>query len=90
MSAAKAEAVQLYRNLIRYSKKFQHYNFREYFLRRTREEFAANKGESDPAKVSELLERGKRELEVIRRQAMMSELFAPNKKFVVEQMAKQE
>jgi hypothetical protein len=34
--AAKAEAISLYRSLVRSSKQFASYNFREYFLRRTR------------------------------------------------------
>ena len=34
--ATRAEALALYRSLVRSSKQFSTYNFREYFLRRTR------------------------------------------------------
>mmetsp|Transcript_16309 Transcript_16309/g.32623 ORF Transcript_16309/g.32623 Transcript_16309/m.32623 type:complete len:89 (-) Transcript_16309:174-440(-) len=81
---ASTEAVQLYRSLLRSSKLFSQYNFREYFLRRTREEFRAHRGESDAAKIAELIGRGKEELQVIHRQATLSTLFRENQKHVVE------
>jgi len=43
--------------------------------RRTRDDFAAGKAETDPAKVAELLAKGRAELEVIRRQATISSMY---------------
>jgi hypothetical protein len=40
--ATRAEALALYRSLVRSSKQFSTYNFREYFLRRTRYAIAAD------------------------------------------------
>ncbi|KAJ1485445.1 hypothetical protein T484DRAFT_1793255 [Baffinella frigidus] len=73
--SARAEAVQLYRAMLQSSRRFSNYNFREYFLRRTREDFAAAKSETNPAKVAELLAKGRTELEVIRRQATISSMY---------------
>ncbi len=81
---ASKEAVQLYRSLLRSSRKFTQYNFREYFLRRTREDFRAHKAETDPAKISNLLQRGKQELEVIDRQGTLSSLFSESRQHVIE------
>ncbi len=78
------EALQLYRSLLKSSKKFSQYNFREYFLRRTREDFRAHQVETDSAKIAELLRRGKEELAVIDRQGTLSSLFADSKPHVVD------
>jgi hypothetical protein len=43
--------------------------------RRTRDDFAAAKSETDPAKVAELMAKGREELEVIRRQATISSMY---------------
>jgi LYR motif-containing protein 4 len=39
MSVAKGDVLKLYRALLRHSRRFSDYNFREYALRRTREDF---------------------------------------------------
>ena len=75
MSATRSEALKLYRALLQSSKRFSNYNFREYFMRRTREDFAAAKSETDPAKIAELLTHGRHELEVIMRQSHISSLY---------------
>mmetsp|Transcript_63652 Transcript_63652/g.93236 ORF Transcript_63652/g.93236 Transcript_63652/m.93236 type:complete len:93 (-) Transcript_63652:76-354(-) len=83
--ASGGEAAALYRALVRSSKKFGTYNFREYFLRRTREDFRQYRTETDPAKIKELLEYGRRELQVIQRQATISSLFGSPTRSVLEE-----
>lgn len=83
--ASRAEAISLYRSLVRSSKQFSTYNFREYFLRRTREDFRQHKTETNPAKIKELLETGRQELQVIHRQATISSLYASPERSVLEE-----
>ena len=78
------QAISLYRNLFRYGKKFSNYNFREYVLRRTREDFRVYRSVTDPSKVSELLDNGRKDLEVVKRQATLSSIFSPQAQYVVE------
>ena len=82
---SKSDVLHLYRNLLRNSKKFCNYNFREYFLRRTKEDFKFHKNESDPSKVQQLLEKARQDLVVIARQATLSQMYAADRPFIVEQ-----
>lgn len=70
---------------MRSSKQFATYNFREYFLRRTREDFRQFRGETDPAKIQELLAYGRKELTVIQRQAQISQLYGSPSRSVLEE-----
>ncbi|KAI5846290.1 complex 1 protein [Morchella snyderi] len=65
----------LYRNLLRFSNRFAAYNFREYAKRRTRDSFLANRGETDPRRIEEMLQRGLKELQVVKRQTVVSQFF---------------
>ena len=71
------EARALYRNLLKASMRFQDYNFRSYFVRRTKEEF--RRGEL----TSESLALGKSQLEVLQRQATLQSLY-PSPKSILE------
>eukprot|EP00960_Hanusia_phi_P025301 742904-Hanusia_phi.AAC.2 len=82
---SKSDVLNLYRNLLRNSKKFCNYNFREYFLRRTKEDFKLHKNESDPSKIQQLLERARKELVVISRQATLSQMYSADRPFILEQ-----
>lgn len=55
------------------------YNFREYAQRRTRDAFREHAAERDPARVHEFLAKGKKELEMLRRQAIVSGFFTFDK-----------
>ncbi|OAA60546.1 iron-sulfur cluster biosynthesis protein [Niveomyces insectorum RCEF 264] len=69
LSAARSEAAQvlsLYRQLLRQAEHFPAYNFREYAKRRTRDAFREHRGETDPRRVQELVQRGLKELQVMR------------------------
>jgi Complex 1 protein (LYR family) len=55
---SREQILSLYRHLIRGGKRFVDYNFREYTLRITREDFRKFAAEKDPAKVNELYQFG--------------------------------
>ncbi|GAB7324591.1 hypothetical protein MBLNU13_g08484t1 [Cladosporium sp. NU13] len=65
-SATAYEARSLFRSLLRQSKQFAAYNFREYARRRTVDAFREAKTESDERKVQELMQKGLKELQVLK------------------------
>jgi len=69
MATAQTSALEvrsLYRSLLRQSRQFAAYNFREYAKRRTVDAFREHKGESDARTVQELVQKGLKELQVLR------------------------
>ncbi len=56
----------LYRSLLRQSRQFANYNFRMYAQRRTRDAFHENQKESDSRRVQELMQKGLKELQVMK------------------------
>ncbi|KAL2112214.1 hypothetical protein VUR80DRAFT_8274 [Thermomyces stellatus] len=91
-SALKGETApqvrSLYRQLLRNGNALTTYNFREYARRRTRDAFREHAGEQDPARIREYIQKGKKELEVLKRQAVISSFFSFDK-LVVEKPGKQ-
>ncbi|KAG7907490.1 hypothetical protein KL905_003406 [Ogataea polymorpha] len=83
--ASAQEILSLYRQFLRYSRQFENYNFREYFLRRSREEFRKLK-EFD-GDTSAIIEKAKKELGVLRRQSKISQMYHFDK-LVVEKVKK--
>ena len=81
---SKSAVLGVYRSLLRNSKNFQNYNFREYALRRTREDFRVNRNVSDPAKLAQLMLEAEQNLAVVKRQAALSMMYASNQQYVVE------
>ncbi|KDQ07554.1 hypothetical protein BOTBODRAFT_166958 [Botryobasidium botryosum FD-172 SS1] len=75
-SPTRAQVLSLYGNLLRASNSFYSYNFREYFVRNTRQRFRAHQSEADSARIKALYEDGLRELNVIRQAAAMNRLYA--------------
>ncbi|PSN60717.1 hypothetical protein BS50DRAFT_578907 [Corynespora cassiicola Philippines] len=65
----------LYRSLLRQSGQFSAYNFREYARRRTRDSFRDNRGEADERKVQELMQKGLKELQMLKRQTVISQFY---------------
>lgn len=65
-SATAYEARSLFRSLLRQSKQFAAYNFREYAKRRTVDAFREARSESDARKVQELMQKGLKELQVLK------------------------
>jgi hypothetical protein len=74
-AASRAATLSLYRQLLKAGANFKNYNFREYTIRRTKEEFRKNKTESDPAALQQLLLKGRENLALVQRQSMISNLF---------------
>ncbi|RMZ91271.1 hypothetical protein DV736_g1501, partial [Chaetothyriales sp. CBS 134916] len=56
----------LYRALLRQSSQFANYNFREYARRRTRDGFHDNAGVTDERQRQELVQRGLKELQMMK------------------------
>jgi hypothetical protein len=68
-----------FRSLIRQSNQFAAYNFREYAKRRTKDAFRENKGVEDERRVQELMDKGLRELQMLKRQTVVSQFFQLDK-----------
>ena len=65
MSGASAVEVRsLYRSLLRQSRQFAAYNFREYAKRRTRDAFREHSTESGARRIQELMQKGQKELQM--------------------------
>ena len=73
-----SQALSLYKQLLRESRKFSHYSFRSYALRRVRDAFRANKDEVDPKKIDKLLEEARQNLQLIKRQVIIDQLYKTN------------
>ncbi|KAF2653567.1 hypothetical protein K491DRAFT_661761 [Lophiostoma macrostomum CBS 122681] len=65
----------LYRSLLRQSGQFAAYNFREYAKRRTRDAFREHKTESEERRIQELMQKGLKELQMLKRQTVVSQFF---------------
>ncbi|KDN67132.1 putative complex 1 protein [Colletotrichum sublineola] len=55
-----------YRQLLKSGDQFAAYNFREYAKRRTRDAFRENKNVEDPRRVQELIQKGLKELQILK------------------------
>lgn len=53
--ASREAVLAMYRAMLRYGGRFHDYNYREYALRRTREEFRAHATESNPETIKQLM-----------------------------------
>ena len=69
-----AENLQ-YRQLLRQASNFGEYNFREYARRRTRDAFREHQRADDPRQVQELLQKGLKELAMMKRQTTVSQFY---------------
>jgi LYR motif-containing protein 4 len=78
-AALRREALGLYRALLRAANGFASYNFRRYFVERVQRGFREHRAEADPARVAALLDRGRADLAVLRRQSTISQLYSSNK-----------
>ncbi|KAG5949841.1 hypothetical protein E4U53_005712 [Claviceps sorghi] len=65
----------LYRQLLRQGEQITAYNFREYAKRRTRDAFRENKSVQDPRQIQELVQKGLKELQVLKRQAVIGQFY---------------
>ncbi|KAI0838101.1 hypothetical protein F5Y06DRAFT_269933 [Hypoxylon sp. FL0890] len=69
------QARSLYRQLLRQGEQFQSYNFREYAKRRTRDAFREHVNEQDPREIQSLIQKGLRELQMMKRQTVISKFY---------------
>jgi len=76
MSQSK-QVIGLFRDFLRSGKSFKNYNLREYVLRKTREQFRKNMQLTDSSAINDLIVKAKKDLEVCRRQAVISTLYEP-------------
>ncbi|KAJ3900946.1 hypothetical protein F5879DRAFT_372350 [Lentinula edodes] len=67
--------LSLYHSTLRTSKSFSSYNFRNYFIRRTKYTFRTIQSESDPARIQSQYSEAVRELAVLRRSAIVNQLY---------------
>ncbi|KAF9425548.1 LYR motif-containing protein 4 [Podila epigama] len=81
--ATRSQVLALYRSLLHHSSKFAAYNFRDYAVRRTRDAFHAAKNEQDPTKIQALIADAEKQLQIVKRQSLISQLYS-GEKLVVE------
>ncbi|XP_017370135.1 LYR motif-containing protein 4 isoform X1 [Cebus imitator] len=67
-ASSRAQVLDLYRAMLRESKRFSAYNYRTYAVRRIRDGFRENKNVKDPVEIQTLVNKAKRDLGIIRRQ----------------------
>jgi len=75
----------LYHNLLRESKQFDSYMYRKYAFRRIRDAFKDNKGITDEKTIQQLLRDGHKNLQLIKRQVVINNLYK-SEKLVVEDL----
>ncbi|KAH9503498.1 LYR motif-containing protein 4 [Bulinus truncatus] len=83
----KSKILSLYKQLMKEGKKMTDYNFRMYAIRRTRDAFKENKQINDSAQVQLLVQKASKNLGILKRQAVLSQLFGSSK-LVIESQGK--
>uniref|UniRef100_A0A9L0QX90 Complex 1 LYR protein domain-containing protein n=2 Tax=Equus TaxID=9789 RepID=A0A9L0QX90_HORSE len=78
-ASSRAQVLDLYRAMLRESKHFSAYNYRTYAVRRIRDAFRENKNVKDPVEIQALVNKAKRDLEIIRRQVHIGQLYSTDK-----------
>ncbi|XP_066143694.1 LYR motif-containing protein 4 [Euwallacea fornicatus] len=71
--------LNLYKTLLRESQKFASYNFRCYAVRRVRDAFRQNQHVNDPEGVKSLVEEAHKNLEIVKRQTSISQMYRTDK-----------
>ena len=61
------------------SGRFKHHGFREYARRRTRDAFREHKKETDPERIQELVSHGMNDLQMLKRQTTISQMYNMDK-----------
>ncbi|EGD81528.1 hypothetical protein PTSG_02247 [Salpingoeca rosetta] len=72
----RSQALSLYRRMLREAQGFVSYNVRSYAVRRVREGFRQAKGEADPAVLENMFSKAKEDLEMLKRQRVVYQLYA--------------
>ena len=74
-STSRSAVLSLYHSLLRTGGQFNQYSFREYALRRTQDAFREHKNETDPERVQELMHRGLNDLQMMKRQTVIGQMY---------------
>ncbi|KAJ6481731.1 hypothetical protein C8R45DRAFT_871700 [Mycena sanguinolenta] len=67
--------LSLYSSMLRTSRSFSSYNFRNYFLRRTKDTFRTLQNEQDAGKIRSMYSDAVAELTVLRRSAAVNQMY---------------
>ena len=78
MSGGGIAARRLYKQLMREAQAFPDFNFRNYFLRRIRDDFKQKLSLASAEDVGKELKNGQAQLAMLRRQAVVGQLFDTN------------
>ncbi|PIL29012.1 hypothetical protein GSI_09060 [Ganoderma sinense ZZ0214-1] len=71
----KQSLLHLYHSMLRTSQSFSSYNFRNYFVRRTKTMFREIQDETDPTKLTAFYNEKAKELAVLKRSAIVNQLY---------------
>ncbi|CAL1528054.1 unnamed protein product [Lymnaea stagnalis] len=82
----KSKVLSLYKQLLKEGNKLTDYNFRMYAIRRTKDAFKGYKNLNDASEIQILIKKATENLEMLKRQALLSQLFGSNK-LVIESQA---
>lgn len=86
---ASSSVLRLYREMLRNAAKLETYNFRAYATRRIKEEFHTNKTlESGSPEQEKMLAFAREQADVLYRQMVVSKLYPPHVKSVMETLNK--
>ncbi|KAG7092871.1 hypothetical protein E1B28_009183 [Marasmius oreades] len=80
----------LYRTTLRTAQSFNSYNFRNYFLRRTHDVFRTMQSETNADKLRSLFQEANAELAVIRRSAIVNQIYGGPKLVIEATLPEQE
>ncbi|KAI0757537.1 hypothetical protein C8Q80DRAFT_1265443 [Daedaleopsis nitida] len=80
----------LYHSMLRTSQSFSSYNFRHYFVGRTKSTFREIQNESDPARLAAFYQEKSKELAVLKRSAIVNQLYGGWKLVVEDQKPERE
>ena len=75
LSTSRTAVLQLYRNMLKTGNQFSQYSFREYARRRTRDAFREHQNETDPQRIQDLVNRGISELQAMKRQTTIGQMY---------------
>ncbi|BFZ13440.1 hypothetical protein BsWGS_16479 [Bradybaena similaris] len=84
----RAGILSLYKQMLKESKQITEYNFRLYFLRRIKDAFKENKNVADTAQIQALIGRAEENLDILKRQAMISQMYGSGKLVIESQVAR--
>ncbi|GFN97515.1 lyr motif-containing protein 4 [Plakobranchus ocellatus] len=78
-ASMRTSVLSLYKQLLKESGKLSDYNFRAYAIRRTKDAFKENKNITDSKQIQSLIQKAQENLEVLKRQAIVSQLYGSTK-----------